>query len=85
MQDLEYFKLELKKPLLIIKAKNGILGCGYVNVEVCNRTGDACAIVTGVNQFEEMLTASVVAISENAAKLGINIGDSGKSALHKLA
>ena len=82
MQDLEYFKLELKKPLLIIKAKNGLLGCGYVNVVVCNRPGDPCAIATGVSQLEEMLTASVVAISENAANLGINNGDYGMSELH---
>jgi len=40
--------IQLQLPLLIIKGSKGFLACGYVNVETCNKTGEACAIVTGV-------------------------------------
>lgn len=78
-------KFDLKKPLLIAKKSKGFLACGYINVETCNKTEEACAIVTGVNSYEDMLKASVVAVSNRAIELGIKVGDSGESALLKLA
>jgi uncharacterized protein YunC (DUF1805 family) len=75
---------QLAKPLLIIKEKKGILACAYINPETCNKTGEACAIVSGVNNHDEMKKAKVVAISKEAETLGINIGDSGEAALEKL-
>lgn len=70
--------------LLIIKAEKGFLGCGYINIEVANKVGDAVAIVTGVKTFDDMLKANVVKISEKAKKLGIQEGVSGREALEKL-
>lgn len=77
----ETLRFELAKPLLVIKADNGFLACGYINPETCNKTGEACAIVTGVNSFEEMESAKVVAVSNAAEELGVRVGDSGSEAL----
>lgn len=67
--------------VLIISAENGFLGCGYINVEVANRVGDVCAIVTGVKTPEDMMEAHVVDMSEKAAELGIKKGMIGTEAL----
>jgi uncharacterized protein YunC (DUF1805 family) len=85
MESAEKLRFELKKPLLIVKEKNGFLACGYINVETCNATEEACAIVKGVNNYDDMFKASVVAVSKRAIDLGINVGDSGEAALRKLA
>ncbi len=75
----EHIKLGL--PLLIIKGSKGFLGCGYINCETCNKTGEACAIVTGVKTHDEMLNAEVKAVSTEAAKFGVRVGMKGKEAL----
>lgn len=80
----ENIRIELARPLLIMKGSRGFLACGYISVETANRTGEACAIVTGVNDFDDMRKAAVVAVSQAASGLGINIGDSGAVALTKL-
>ncbi|MDM0029115.1 YunC family protein [Variovorax saccharolyticus] len=82
--DVETLNFKLARPLLIIKAPKGFLGCGYISVETCNKTGEACAIVTGVNSFDDMKSAKVVATSAKAQELGVLIGDSGEQALEKL-
>jgi uncharacterized protein YunC (DUF1805 family) len=71
--------------ILVIKAKNGFLGCGYINVEAADKLGDAVAIVTGVKDFHDMLNAKVIKISKRAEGLGIKKGISGKQALIKLS
>jgi uncharacterized protein YunC (DUF1805 family) len=75
----EYIQLEL--PLLIIKGSKGFLGCGYIDVETCNKTDDACAIVTGVKTHDDMLNAEIKAVSTEAANLGVRAGMKGKEAL----
>ena len=84
MSDYEKMRFELKRPLMIIKAANGFLACGYVNPETCNKTGEACAIVTGVSSYEDMYDASVVAVSDAAAEIGVEVGESGASALRRM-
>lgn len=79
----EYLKFELKRPLLIIKRAKGFLACGYINVETANKTGEACAIVTGVGSYDDMLAAKVVAVSDAASALGVSVGDTGDAALAK--
>ena len=74
-------QIQLGMPLLVIKGSKGFLGCGYINVETCNKTGEACGIVTGVKTHEEMLSAEVKAVSQEAKKLGVRIGMSGVEAL----
>ena len=85
MKNTETLRFELKKPLLIVKEKKGFLACGYINVETCNATGEACAIVKGVNSYDDMYKASVVAVSKQAIELGVQVGDTGETALHKMA
>lgn len=83
-EHLELLQFDLARPLLVMKAPKGILGCGYINVETCNKTGEACAIVTGVNTFDDMRKAKVVAASNKAVELGIQVGETGQAALDKL-
>ena len=74
-------QIQLGLPLLIIKGSKGFLGCGYINVETCNKTGEACAIVTGVKTHDEMLSAEVKAVSQEAEKIGVRVGMTGEEAL----
>ena len=80
----EKHRIELAKPLLLIRAKGGILACGYLNVATFNKTGEACAIVTGVNDFTDMVAAPIAAASEAAIALGVKLGEPGMAALGKL-
>jgi len=81
---IETLRFELKRPLLVMKGSKGFLACGYINPETCNKTEEACAIVSGVNDFEDMKKASIVAVSKAAEALGIKVGDTGESALATL-
>jgi len=81
---LEREKIQLALPLLIIRGSRGFLGCGYINVSVCDRTGEACAIVTGVKTHEDMLDADVKSVSTEAERLGIRVGMKGREALETL-
>ena len=80
----ENLRFELARPLLVMKAAKGFLACGYINVETTNKTGEACAIVTGVSSYDDMLATKVSAVSTAAQELGVAIGDSGAEALAKL-
>ena len=73
--------IQLALPLLIIKGSKGFLACGYINVETCNKTNEACAIVTGVKTHDDMLDAEIKAVSNEAARLGVRVGMKGKEAL----
>ena len=85
MSEFEKLRFELKRPLLVVKASNGFLACGYINPETCNKTGEACAIVTGVDTYEDMYDSPIVAVSQKGLELGIEIGESGESALAKMS
>ena len=70
--------------LLLIKGKSGFLGCGYINVEVADRVGDAAVIVSGVKTFDDMYAAKVVKVSKQAVELGVREGMTGREALAHL-
>lgn len=70
-----------KTSILLIKAAGGFLGCGYIDVAVADRVGDAAAIVTGVKTVEETHSAAVVRLSECAREAGVREGMSGREAL----
>ena len=74
-------RIDLGLPLLLIIGPNGFLGCGYINVDTCNKTGEACAIVSGVNSHEDMLKVRVKAVSNEARKLGVTEEMTGEEAL----
>lgn len=70
-----------KANLLMIKAEQGFLGCGYFNLDVAERIGEAVALVTGVKTFDDMLEAEVFASSTESEKRGVKIGMKGREAL----
>ena len=80
-QNLSKEHIALKLPLLLIKGSKGFLACGYINAETCNKTSEACAIVSGVKTHDDMLGAEIKAVSVEAEKLGIKVGMSGEQAL----
>lgn len=73
-----------KAPLPVIKARNGYIMCGYLNMDAANKLGDIAGKVTGVNDFNEMLEKQVVEVSLKARELGINPGISGAEFLEKV-
>ena len=79
---LERSKISLEAPLLIVKGSLGFLGCGYINTDAC--IDEACAIVSGVNTHDDMLKASVKAVSKDATELGIKVGMTGAEAMELL-
>lgn len=83
-QGLERHRIDLKRPLLVLRGSRGLLACGYLNVETFNKTGEAGAIVTGVNDFEDMLRAKVAAVSNAASSAGVTPGMTGLEAIEKL-
>ena len=70
--------------ILLIKAKRGFLGCGYFSLATAEKVGDAAVIVSGVSDFETMLTAKVKGFSPAAAALGVTAEMTGREALLNL-
>lgn len=71
--------------ILLITSGKGALGCGYINLAAAEKFGHALAIVSGVNDYDDMLAAEVKAVSSAAAALGVSVGLSGKDALLKMS
>jgi uncharacterized protein YunC (DUF1805 family) len=80
-EGVEAHRIDLVVPLLVIKGRRGILACGYLSVATMNKLGEAGAIVTGVRDYEDMLRAQVVSVSERAEQLGVTVEMSGREAL----
>lgn len=58
--------------LVLIKARNGFVMCGYLNLEVAERVKDvACTARGRVNTVEDVLAAVVNGATSGAAALGI--------------
>ncbi len=84
LDSFEKHHIALRSPLLVIKAPKGVMGCGYLNVETFNQTGEAGVIVSGVSTHEDMLKVKVAAASQAAQGLGIQPGMTGAEALQRL-
>ncbi len=69
-----------KTNILLVKSAGGFVGCGYFDLSVANRVGDAVAIVTGVKTIDEVLAAHVVRLSDRAREAGVTEGMSGRAA-----
>ena len=80
---IERLRLDLKLPLLIQRGSKGLLACGYIDVSTTNKTGEACAIVRGVGDFDDMLDAIVTDVSAAAEELGVRVGMTGRDALDR--
>ncbi len=61
-------------PLIVLQAKKGYVMCGYLNMNTANKLGDIAGRVTGIKNFEEALDSTIVEVSENARKLGLQEG-----------
>ena len=70
--------------ILVIRAARGMLGCGYISTETATKVGDALAIVSGVANYDDMLLATVKAVSPAAEALGVCPGMTGRDALLKM-
>ncbi|MGQ9743204.1 MAG: YunC family protein [Candidatus Bathycorpusculaceae bacterium] len=68
-------------PLLLVVADKGFVMCGFLNVDVAERLGVAAAVVSGVKTFEDVLNASVKAVTSKAEKFGVKVGMKGAEAL----
>lgn len=78
-------KLELQNaPLILIKADKGFVMCGYLNMEVADRLEDIACKVSGVSNFDELLDAEIIELTENARNMGIQIGMKGKEVLERM-
>ena len=69
--------------MIVIVGEKGYLMCGYLNKDAADKFGDAAAIAGG-STFEEILANPVKAVTEEAAKLGIEVGMTGAEALERL-
>ncbi len=83
-ETIDALTFDLKKPLLIIKESKGFLACAYINIDTCEKTGEAAAIVSGVNNYDDMRKAQVIKVSSAAESLGVKVGDTGEQALEKM-
>ena len=70
--------------ILVIRAARGLLGCGYISVDTAAKVGDALAVVSGVSSYDDMLSATVKAVSPAAEALGVLPGMTGREALAKM-
>lgn len=81
-KEFEAYKITTgKASILLIKAENGFVGCGYFDVETANKLDEQVAIVTGVKCFDDVLNAEVIKCSDAATAAGVEKGMSGKEAL----
>ncbi|MGP8338085.1 MAG: YunC family protein [Methanosarcinaceae archaeon] len=71
-------------PLLVIKANKGFVMCGYLDIEMAEVLGDVAVKVKGVNTFEDVLEAQVVATTQAATNLGIDINMNARNALERM-
>lgn len=77
--------LELQNAnLIVIRAKKGYVMCRYLSMETANTLEDVAVKVTGVKNFDDVLKAKVVEVSEKAKETGIKQGMTGKETLEKM-
>jgi uncharacterized protein YunC (DUF1805 family) len=84
-ESFEKYHIAFRSPLLVIKAPKGIMGCGYLNIETFNQTGEAAVIITGVRTHDDMMRAKVVAVSKTAQAMGVELGMTGAEVLPKFS
>jgi uncharacterized protein YunC (DUF1805 family) len=73
-----------KAPLVLVKAKNGYIMCGYLDIETAEKMGDAAAIVRGVCNIKEILEKEVTDASPAAREKKVKKGMTGLQALLRM-
>ncbi|MCX6665108.1 MAG: DUF1805 domain-containing protein [Euryarchaeota archaeon] len=71
-------------PIVLIKARQGYVMCGYLNMATANKLGDIAGKVSGVKTFEDVLNANIVEVSEKAKTMGLSEGMNARMFLNKL-
>ncbi|MFH1061278.1 MAG: DUF1805 domain-containing protein [Candidatus Omnitrophota bacterium] len=73
-----------KANLIIASARLGFVMCGYLDIAVAEKMGDAACIVSGVSTIEQLLEKPVVKLTSKAKQLGVCLGQTGEQALEKM-
>lgn len=73
-----------KAPLVLAKADQGFVMCGYLNIEAAEKVGQVAAVVTGVKTVEDLLAANIQKMTSAAKDKGITSGMTGQEALEKM-
>ena len=61
-------------PLVLLRGRNGVVACGFLDVSVANKLGVAAARVFGVRSVEELLEKEIVEATGRARELGVREG-----------
>lgn len=76
------FEISLPKaPLVLVRAKEGFVMCGYLNVSVAEKLAVPAAMVRGVSTVDDLLSATIQSMSLPAQEKGVRIGMTGREAL----
>lgn len=70
--------------LLVVRAEEGYLMCGYLNLAIAEEVGDAAALVTGVGTIDQFLNGRVAAVTTGARGRGVVAGMAVREALDRL-
>lgn len=77
-----------KARVLSISTQKGFIMCGILNVPILDQLHPerkvVAAVVIGVREIEDLLDAKIVGATQEARKLGIKEGMTGKEALEKM-
>ncbi|MBD3205281.1 DUF1805 domain-containing protein [Candidatus Bathyarchaeota archaeon] len=71
-------------PLILIKGDRGFVMCGYLNLEVAEKLEATAAIVSGVNNFDDVLNAKIKSATTKANELGLEPGKVVKEVIENL-
>lgn len=61
-------------PLLLLIHEDVLIGCGYFDIAVLEKTGDKACKVSGVENFEQVLKAKIRDYTSEVGKLGAEKG-----------
>lgn len=79
---LHAYKIPLgEKSLILIRGKRGYIMCGYLDIAVSEKFGDAAIRVTGVSSVKDVLKSKVGDCTSGAKKLGIFAGQDIREAI----
>lgn len=83
---IEAFLIPLaSKNLVVLRGSKGFIICGYLDLAIAEKFGDAACRITGVSSIEEALQSSIQSCTGAACDLGICAGMPVKEALNIIA
>ena len=80
------FRIKLSgKNLIVLRGEKGYVMCGYLNLKVAQKFGDAAVKIVGVSTIRQALKSRVHSLTTYAAALGIRKGQPVKKVLARIA